>query len=144
LGISATLEIRGLVAIRENDLAGARAMFRESLEIRRELGDRRGVSDSLTGFAALAFREAAHLRVARLLGAARRILDTIGGFAPQCETQERDIWINAARDALGAEAFDAYWAEGQAMSLEEAISYALEEGDAMSLDQAIANVFHGQ
>jgi hypothetical protein len=35
--------------------------------------------------------------------------------------------LTAAREALGDEAFAAAWAEGQRMTLEEAIAYALEE-----------------
>jgi hypothetical protein len=38
---------------------------------------------------------------------------------------ERDVAL--ARAQLGEEAFAAAWAEGQAMSLEEAIAYALGE-----------------
>jgi hypothetical protein len=37
--------------------------------------------------------------------------------------------LAAARAALGDEAFDRLWAEGKAMTLEEAVAYALAEGD---------------
>jgi hypothetical protein len=35
--------------------------------------------------------------------------------------------VSAAHQALGEEAFAAAWAEGRAMSLEQAVAYALEE-----------------
>jgi hypothetical protein len=39
---------------------------------------------------------------------------------------ERDRSVAAARTALGQEAFEAVWAEGRAMTCEEAVEYALE------------------
>jgi hypothetical protein len=41
---------------------------------------------------------------------------------------EYERQIAAARSRLGDSAFAAAWAEGQAMSLEEAVAYAVEEG----------------
>jgi hypothetical protein len=43
--------------------------------------------------------------------------------------QEYDRTLVAVRAQLSVEAFAAAWAEGQAMTLEQAISYALEASD---------------
>jgi hypothetical protein len=40
-------------------------------------------------------------------------------------TDEYDRHTAAARDPLGDEAFQAAWAEGQGMSLDDAVAYAL-------------------
>jgi hypothetical protein len=41
------------------------------------------------------------------------------------EATIRDELTTSAVDALGAEAFEAAWAEGRTMNLEEAVEYAL-------------------
>ena len=43
--------------------------------------------------------------------------------------RERERYIAKAREKLGEEAFNKAWAEGAAMSTEEAIKYALEESN---------------
>ncbi len=45
----------------------------------------------------------------------------------QGETQETACQVAVARTALGEEAFLAAWEEGRAMTLEQAVEYALEE-----------------
>jgi len=41
--------------------------------------------------------------------------------------RERDACITALRAAMGVQAFAAAWEEGQAMTVEQAVAYALEE-----------------
>jgi len=48
-------------------------------------------------------------------------------FLPSALKTERDARLAAARTTLGEEAFAAAWAEGQAMTLEQAVEYALKE-----------------
>ena len=42
---------------------------------------------------------------------------------------QADLYVTAVRTALGEKAFAAAWAEGRAMSLEDAIQYALDGAD---------------
>jgi ATP/maltotriose-dependent transcriptional regulator MalT len=65
-----------------------------------------------------------HHNAARLLGAADAIRQQIGVarfpvYQPGCDSA-----IGLLRDALGEGVFDAAWAEGAALSIEEAIAYA--------------------
>jgi hypothetical protein len=65
----------------------------------------------------------------RLLGAALTLREAAGkppqpGWRSAC-----DQLILAARGALTEEAFAAAWAEGRALTLEEAVAYALQGGD---------------
>jgi tetratricopeptide (TPR) repeat protein len=60
-------------------------------------------------------------RAVRLFGAASRIFQDLWGDGGV------DVDLDTVREALGEEAFGAAWEEGRAMSLEQAIAYALDE-----------------
>ena len=66
-----------------------------------------------------------HLLAARLFGAADAARQHMGivRFKVLDEADD-DARIAASRDALGENDFDAAWAEGAALSIEEAIAYA--------------------
>jgi predicted ATPase/tRNA A-37 threonylcarbamoyl transferase component Bud32 len=66
-------------------------------------------------------------RAARLLGAAQAIRDAVGHRRPLYSVPEWDQDVAMARDALGDAAFEAAWAEGQAMPFDELVRYAVEE-----------------
>jgi hypothetical protein len=61
------------------------------------------------------------------MGAAEGLLDAIGASWPPNYVAGRERAMAAIRTALGEEAFTVAWAAGRALSLEEAVSYALEE-----------------
>jgi hypothetical protein len=67
-------------------------------------------------------------RPIRLLGAGEAFCETLGARPPVAIAQEYERTVAAGRAALGEAAFAAAWAEGRAMSLDEAVEYAL--GDA--------------
>jgi predicted ATPase len=117
----------GMVARRQGDLGPARAHLEESLAICRELGDKLESARGLEELAAVAVTQGQHERVARLFGAAAGIREAMRAPLPPAERAEHDRSVAAVRTALGEEAFAAAWAEGRAMSLEEAVSHALEE-----------------
>jgi hypothetical protein len=64
-------------------------------------------------------------RAARLFGAAETLHAGIRFELSAAERAEHDQAIAAARAALVEEAFAAAWAEGQAMTIEQAIQLAL-------------------
>jgi hypothetical protein len=70
-------------------------------------------------------------RAVRLLGAGEAYLARIKQSFGQPERGEHDGYIAAARAQLGEEAFAAAWAEGQAMTLEQAIDEALGADEAL-------------
>jgi len=74
-------------------------------------------------YGVLAVAKGLFVRGARLLGAADRHGSWID-FYP-AHAADRSAALAAARQALGEEAFDRAWAEGQAMTLEQAVEYAL-------------------
>jgi predicted ATPase/DNA-binding SARP family transcriptional activator/Flp pilus assembly protein TadD len=105
----------------------AAAVHRESLLLRHTVGDQRGLASSLTSLAELAVAIGHYERAARLHGVAERLRVELKVplTAVAQEDMERDRATLLA--AIGEMATAAAWAEGKAMSLEQAIAYALEE-----------------
>ncbi|HEX6387674.1 MAG TPA: tetratricopeptide repeat protein, partial [Anaerolineae bacterium] len=124
-GIATTLGNLGEVALGEGDLAAARKRLGESLEIRRELGDKWSIADSLEAFAALAFAEGDLEQAALLWGTAEALREAIGTSQAAGDRARHDRNVAAARAQLGEEAIATAWAEGRAMSPEQAADYAL-------------------
>ena len=85
------------------------------------------MAQSLGGFDALAGRQQQWERAARLFGAADSIYADLGTALPVAIGAESRRTVSDARGALGEEAFAAAWAEGGAMSLEQAAAFALAE-----------------
>jgi tetratricopeptide (TPR) repeat protein len=115
----------------QGDSGAARALSEESLAIFRELGGRsRGIFQNLEELAAVAVAQGQPERAARLFGAAEGLREALGAPLPPVDRAEHDRSVAAVRTALGEEAFTAAWAEGRAMSLDEAVAYALKtEGE---------------
>jgi DNA-binding CsgD family transcriptional regulator len=65
-----------------------------------------------------------HLSAARLFGAAEAARQHMGIVRFEVLQADDDTRIAASRDALGEIDFDAAWAEGSALSIQEAIAYA--------------------
>jgi predicted ATPase/class 3 adenylate cyclase len=124
---SSPLGSLGSVARDQGDDAAARVLFTESLALHRELGHRLGIVKDLEGLAALAVAQAQPERAARLLGAAEALREVIGAPLPPADRAGHDRSVPAVRTALGEQAFATAWAEGRAMSLDEAVAFALEE-----------------
>jgi non-specific serine/threonine protein kinase len=121
--------LRGLaeVAHEQGDPAAARGLYREAVAILRDLGDRTELAAVLEGFAALAAGAARPEQAVRLAGAAAALRSALGTRPSRTRQAEVDRWLEPARSDLSDPAFDAAWAAGQAMTLEQAVADALEE-----------------
>jgi predicted ATPase/class 3 adenylate cyclase/uncharacterized protein HemY len=117
----------GKVAQSRGDYGTAHALHREALSIRRGTGDRPGIAYSLEAFVSLAVAQRQMERAARLFGAMEALHELIRFILSPVERAERNEAIAASRAALGEEAFTKASAEGQAMTLEEAVAYALKD-----------------
>jgi predicted ATPase/class 3 adenylate cyclase len=98
----------------------------ESLVLFREADNPSGVAAGLQSLGALATFAGRFERAIRLAGAASSITESIGGGAPPELMAVADP-REQARSTLSKEAIDRAWKEGQAMSVEEAVAYALDE-----------------
>ena len=66
-------------------------------------------------------------RAAQLWGAAQALHEAKGISRDPDFLAEADARISAVRSGMGEEAWEEAWSKGRAMSLDEAVSYALEE-----------------
>ena len=125
-GIAFTLLLLGAVAQFQDDYRRAREIFDESLVMFRDLGDKMGLSMSLRLMAMTVGAQEQHRSATRLNGAA----EALGNFSlPPFARSEHEKCISEASTELGEKVFAAVWAEGRAMSVEEAIDYALNKVD---------------
>jgi predicted ATPase/class 3 adenylate cyclase len=111
----------------EHDLA--EGFLKEALVLSRELGNWADGAYCLEGFAGLAGAKAQGGRAARLWGAAEALRKTIGAPLSIEGRLYFERSMVAARAELGEAAWEAAFAQGMAMSPEEAAEYALGEGD---------------
>jgi tetratricopeptide (TPR) repeat protein len=137
------LDALGHAAREAGDYPEARALYSESLDLRRKLGDVFAVAQSLEDFAGLAAREAEQAveavgqaskvtgwrRAATLLGAAEALCETLHRVLPVAIREEYARAVKSTCEGLGGAAFASAWAEGRALSLEQAIDYALSATD---------------
>jgi non-specific serine/threonine protein kinase len=101
--------------------------FAEGMTVLHGLGNRQGVIEALEGLAGVAAVTAATRRAARLWGAAGALRQEIGNARSVREKIAYEDQMKAVRAILAAEAFDQAWDEGRAMSLDDAVRYALDE-----------------
>jgi len=116
-------------ARRQGDLRQARAHLHESLRLAREIGYVHSVSVALLNLAQAMSAAGETERAARLFGAAEARFAAVGVHMPVQERAEYDRDQVAARARLAPESWERLYQEGAAMTLEEALTYALEEGD---------------
>jgi len=64
-------------------------------------------------------------RAARLLGAAEALREATGTPMTPVETTEYELTLPTVRSRLGEATFNAAWAEGRALIIEQAIALAL-------------------
>jgi non-specific serine/threonine protein kinase len=125
LETAASLHNLGRVALLQDDPRRAAPLFAESLALFRELDGRQGVGLCVAGLAGVAGATGQWKRAARLLGAARTLFSSPGRPPGGVDWDEYDRAVAATRAHLGAPAFAAAGAVGQAMTLEQAIADAL-------------------
>jgi non-specific serine/threonine protein kinase len=133
-------QLMGISAHRQTDFARARELYREYLAIGRELGSTFHISNVLAQFGALAAAQGQADRAARLSGAAASFhaaSQTVPiplTVALVTETMER------SHTALGEAAFAAAFAEGAAMSTNQAVEEALAVDVALPRTDSLPNI----
>jgi hypothetical protein len=116
----------------DGDHALAAAHLREALVLDRELGipidiamDLERLVRATLGVPGALDTAATVAWAARLWGAAEALRERIAAPIPAEEIPHYQARVAGARQHLDAAAWEQAWAEGRAMSMEEAIAYAL-------------------
>jgi tetratricopeptide (TPR) repeat protein len=113
-----------LTALRERDYNRAARLYDESLGLIMEVAYRWGIPYCLLGYAEIAGARGEWERATRLLGAAEKMLETIGARMDPIDRADFERTAVQARGALDAEAFERAWREGRWMGTDEAVKYA--------------------
>src|SRR3989440_1753130 len=109
----------GDIYLQHGDHAAARACFGESLMLARQEDQ---IGASLAALAGLAARQGQPARALRLAGAAAALRDRLGWQLWPADQATLARGLAAAREALSAEGQAAAWADGQALTVEQAIA----------------------
>jgi predicted ATPase/class 3 adenylate cyclase len=120
----------GWMALLQDDLGRATDLYRECLSLSWDAGLNPIIQSALEGFACLAGAKGDAERAARLWGAAQALHEAKGIPRDTDFLAEADARISAVRLGMGEEAWEEAWRKGRAMTLDEAVSYALEEQEA--------------
>ena len=128
-GIAEVLLEMGRVAHTQGDSARAMGLCRESLILSQKLDNKSYIAFCLTALAEANQAVGDAARAARLFGAAQRLLESLGAVLDPSGSLEYSDDLATARNQLGEPAFKKAWAAGRAMTIEQAVTHALEGGN---------------
>jgi tetratricopeptide (TPR) repeat protein len=126
-GLGWALHTTGLVELRTGNPEGARRHWTEMIEIFHKSDDTSAIGTALSNFRELAVVDGDGIRAIRLAGAGSGIVQRTGSdLTSVIEEIEGRLELDTASVDRATAA--AAWAEGRAMSVDEAVAYALERG----------------
>jgi predicted ATPase/class 3 adenylate cyclase len=134
--IPASLHNLGHVALAQGKIEDAKKLFIEALRLHLTLKNRVGIAECLAGLAGVAGAEKQPERAARLFGAAEALREGLGARVWPAEQADHERNLSNARAQLSIGAWEKAWQEGRAMSVEQAIAYALGETTTTADQQA--------
>jgi predicted ATPase/DNA-binding SARP family transcriptional activator len=126
-GIASSLYGLGSVADAQGDHEKAAALYRESLVLLHGLGYKGSIAGCLDELGRVAVTQGQPERAARLFGVAAALREAINTRWDPVQRADYEPHVAATRAGLGEEAFAAAWAEGQGMTLEQAVAYVTQE-----------------
>jgi predicted ATPase len=130
-GVAEVLLELGRVARAQGDSARALALCRESLVLSWKLANKSQIAFCLTTLAGVIQAAGDAARAARLFGAAEMLLESIDAVLDPGGSLSYPSDLGAARTQLGEPAFEEARGEGRAMTVEQAVAYALSESGAL-------------
>jgi len=126
--LATNLNIQATISQLQGDEGRTEVVLGESVALSSALRDSWTLVYGLVGLAGIAARRGESERAARIFGAAEAMGEAASvtiAFPPTRALYEQDLATVRAR--LDAQAFQASWAEGQAMTVQEAVAEALDE-----------------
>jgi len=118
------LTVRGFIALAQGDQEQAERDAHDALTVASDARAFMRTADTLECLARVAALDGNYSYAARLLGAADGIRHRLDHARYPMYQAGYDAAVTAVRDALGKKDFDTAWADGAALSTEEAIAYA--------------------
>ena len=135
--VAMVLTLLGDVARFQGDCREASAFYSEGLGLLRELGSTWYLAQCFKGLAGANAAEGQPETATQLLAAAEATLAATGHVLPYSDRADQDRIVADVRSVLGEVSFAAAWAEGQALSLQEAIDFALAAAQLLALPTAV-------
>src|SRR5262249_22299479 len=127
----------GLAALFDGDTLRGEALYRQSLLIFQELGEAKGIAESLTGLANAAAMRGLPTRAAQLGGAAESTWESFEGRPLPVEGRLSQAASARIQDQSDRDSWTAAWISGRALRRHEAINAALEDPGARALRQRV-------
>ncbi len=115
------------LALHAGEYERARDLATQGLHLALEMSNKLDIADSLAGLAGVLGVTGQPQHAARLLGAWEAAFEWMGATALPSAKWEHDRTIAALRALLDDTTFKAAWAEGRAMSLQQAVESVLHE-----------------
>ena len=122
--LAMALRTRARVAIAQGEPEQAERDAHHALTVAADVDAHSSIPDTLECLAGLAVKADGYREAARLFGAADATRQRIGVVRFKIYDAEYENSLAALRDAMGEEDFAAAWAEGAALSTDEAVAYA--------------------
>lgn len=126
-GLALSLQYQGLFVHLQGDNLLAQSFFEQGLTLAYETGPRWFSSNYLLWLAGVAADRGQLERAVRMCSAARAQLAASASFWDAFERAYYERIVSLARAALGEDGFTLAQTQGQALTLEQAIAYALEK-----------------
>ena len=117
----------GIVETRRGDYGRSKTLLEECLVLSRKLGSMVIFAEGLETLAEMAWASGGGPRAARLWGAADALRELTGSPWMPLERRLHEPYLADARTGMEEGDWRAAWEEGRAMTLEDAIAFALED-----------------
>ena len=131
-GLAIVLSVAAGLRMSREEFAQAHAQAEEVLMLGEELEDPRTIAYGLDLFGSLLAARGHTHDAARLWGASDGLLERVGGSLVPTIGWIRQRYLEGAREALGADAFDAAHAAGRAMQPDETVWLARQQTSLLS------------
>jgi predicted ATPase/class 3 adenylate cyclase len=125
--IACTATNLGVARLLHGEHERASALVTDALRRFADAGDMDGVAEGIEALAGAAAAEGAWVRAARLAGSAAALRRRVGVPQTPLDHQRLERWLEGSRAALGDTAYAAACAEGEQMTVEQAVRHALGE-----------------
>ncbi len=123
-----TLANLGLIAWARGDIQAAQALIRQGLDLSCEVGHPGGMPQCLQGLAGVLGAQGQLVPAVRLLAAATTLHSAANAISAPTDRLAHEAILASLAAQLDAPAFALAWAEGQQMTLEQAVAGALDRG----------------